>query len=186
VDFTRRFKAARDFYKAQVGTKMKLEKMAKNDDKWDETDANTVKECHDQENGRLMALLYMENADQNKYGSVIKGLMDQYPKTGDMGYMCTTYALVKVYSWDKTFPSIEGCDGCNQELSHSNPCKRILGVVDDQQQYQEGYDIFQPIAAKEGMFVEACRSSFWMLYPEPGHRFRDILEIASKCDIKRM
>jgi hypothetical protein len=35
-----------------------------------------------------MALLYMENADQNKYGSVIKGLMDQfslnqdqYPKT---------------------------------------------------------------------------------------------------------
>jgi hypothetical protein len=44
VDFTRRFKAARDFYETQVGTKMKLEKMAKNDDKWDKTDANAVEE----------------------------------------------------------------------------------------------------------------------------------------------
>jgi hypothetical protein len=31
VDFTRRFKAARDFHESQVGTKMKIKKMAKID-----------------------------------------------------------------------------------------------------------------------------------------------------------
>jgi hypothetical protein len=38
ADFTRRFKAARDFHEAQVGTKMKIEKMAKIDEKWDNMD----------------------------------------------------------------------------------------------------------------------------------------------------
>jgi hypothetical protein len=88
VDFTRRFKAARDFHEAQVGTKMNIEKMAKIDEKWDETDDQVMKECFDRASARLMALLYLENSDQNKHGSVIKGLMDQlsldqdqYPKT---------------------------------------------------------------------------------------------------------
>jgi hypothetical protein len=47
-----------------------------------------MKECHEQANVRLMALMYLESADRNKYGTVLKGLMDQfslnqdqYPKT---------------------------------------------------------------------------------------------------------
>jgi hypothetical protein len=71
--------------KAQIGTKMKIDNMAKRDEQWDATDGA---DCHDRASARLMALLYMENTDQNKYGSVRKGLMDQfspdqdqYPKT---------------------------------------------------------------------------------------------------------
>jgi hypothetical protein len=47
VGFTRRFKAARGFYNAQVGIKMKLEKMAKANDKWDETDAGVTGQVED-------------------------------------------------------------------------------------------------------------------------------------------
>jgi hypothetical protein len=44
VDDTRRFKAARDFYEAQLGEKMRCKKLARADDEWDETDNNKVKE----------------------------------------------------------------------------------------------------------------------------------------------
>jgi hypothetical protein len=91
VDFTRRFKAARYFYNVQVGTKMKLEKMAKADDKWDDTDAGVIKECHDQASGRLLALLYMENADQNKYGPLwtsFPSIRISTPRPSTMPQMC--------------------------------------------------------------------------------------------------
>jgi hypothetical protein len=88
VDYTRRFKTAKEFLEAQLGGKLKIDKKAKEDEEWDETDATKMKECHEQANARLMALMYLENADQNKYGTVLKGLMDQfslnqdqYPKT---------------------------------------------------------------------------------------------------------
>jgi hypothetical protein len=78
VDYTRRFKAARDFYKAQQGDKITCEKMAKADDEWDETDNKKMKECRKRASARLISLLYMKNADQNKYGLVLKGLTEQY------------------------------------------------------------------------------------------------------------
>jgi hypothetical protein len=47
-----------------------------------------MEECHEKALARLMALLYLENADQAKYGSILRGLgnqfslnQDQYPKT---------------------------------------------------------------------------------------------------------
>jgi hypothetical protein len=88
VDYTRCFKTAKDFLEAQLGGKLKIDKMAKEDEDWDETNATKMKECNEQANARLMALMYLENADQNKYWTVSKGLMDQfsldqdqYPKT---------------------------------------------------------------------------------------------------------
>jgi hypothetical protein len=60
--------------------------MAKRDEQWDA--GTVVKDCHNRASARLIALLYMENADQKKYSYVLKGLMDQfslnqdqYPKT---------------------------------------------------------------------------------------------------------
>jgi hypothetical protein len=88
VDYTRRFKTAKEFLEAQLGGKLKIDKMAKEDEEWDETNAVKMKECDEQANARLMALMYLENADQNIYGTVLKGPMDQfsldqdqYPKT---------------------------------------------------------------------------------------------------------
>jgi hypothetical protein len=88
VDYTRRFKTAKEFLEAQLGGKLKIDEMAKEDEEWDETKATKMKECHERANARLMALTYLENVDQNKCGTVLKGLMDQfsldqdqYPKT---------------------------------------------------------------------------------------------------------
>jgi hypothetical protein len=44
VDFTRRFKAARDYHEAQVGMKMKIEKMVKIDEKWNDKADQVMKE----------------------------------------------------------------------------------------------------------------------------------------------
>jgi hypothetical protein len=88
VDCTRCFRTAKDFFEAQLRGKLSIEKMANEDEEWDDTDDAKMKECHEQANARLMALLYLENVDQNKYGTVLQGLMDQfslsqdqYPKT---------------------------------------------------------------------------------------------------------
>jgi hypothetical protein len=73
---------------SHVGSKLKIEKMAKADPAWDPQDQAVMEECHEKAFARLMALLYMENADQTKYGSILKGLgdqfslnQDQYPKS---------------------------------------------------------------------------------------------------------
>jgi hypothetical protein len=39
VDYTSRFKTAKDFLEAQLGGKLKIDKMAKEDEEWDETNA---------------------------------------------------------------------------------------------------------------------------------------------------
>jgi hypothetical protein len=54
VDYTRHFKTAKEFLEAQLGGKLKIDKMAKEDEEWDETDATKVKECHERANARLM------------------------------------------------------------------------------------------------------------------------------------
>jgi hypothetical protein len=62
VDFTRRFKAARDFHESQVGTKMKIKKMAKIDKEWDDKDDKIMKQCFDRASARCMALLLIPNS----------------------------------------------------------------------------------------------------------------------------
>jgi hypothetical protein len=42
-----------------------------------------MKECRNRASARLISLLYMENEDQNKYGSVLKGLTEQYSLNQD-------------------------------------------------------------------------------------------------------
>jgi hypothetical protein len=55
VDYTRCVKTAKEFLEAQLGGKLKIDKMAKEDEEWDETNATKMKECHEQANSRLMA-----------------------------------------------------------------------------------------------------------------------------------
>jgi hypothetical protein len=73
----------RKTFGSAAGSKLNIDKMAKEDEEWDETNAT-----NERADARLMVLMYLENVDQNKYGTVLKGLMDQflldqdqYPKT---------------------------------------------------------------------------------------------------------
>ena len=45
IDYSRRFMGARDVLKSQVGGKLVLHKIAREDPKWDETDDNKMREC---------------------------------------------------------------------------------------------------------------------------------------------
>jgi hypothetical protein len=88
VDYTRRFKSSRDVLESHVGGKMEFIKMAKTEVMWSDTDLDKQKACLDQSYQRLIALLYLQNSEQRKYGSVLNGLasqfalkQNQYPRT---------------------------------------------------------------------------------------------------------
>ncbi|KAG7374509.1 hypothetical protein IV203_013604 [Nitzschia inconspicua] len=92
-DYTKRFRVALEVYKSHTNADdplgpMNLRKIAKNIPGHDENDKGKVAECSKKANEQLMATLYMMNADQNKYGSILKGLQtqfslgkNQFPKT---------------------------------------------------------------------------------------------------------
>ncbi|KAG7371066.1 reverse transcriptase RNA-dependent DNA polymerase [Nitzschia inconspicua] len=92
-DYTKRFRVALEVYKSHTNADdpsgpMNLRKIAKNMPGYDENDKDKVAECGKKANEQLMATLYMMNADQNKYGSILKGLQtqfslgnNQFPKT---------------------------------------------------------------------------------------------------------
>ena len=76
VDYTRRFKSARD-------GKLKLQKLAENHEDWDENDEKVKKECYDKVYQAFIANLYLENADRTKYGTLTTGLATQYSLGND-------------------------------------------------------------------------------------------------------
>jgi hypothetical protein len=86
IDYTGRFKSARDILQAQIGGPVKLTKVVKEM----KLKAPSVSEevLEKQAFEQLMTFIYIKNADRNKYGSVIIGLAtqfsldnNQYPKT---------------------------------------------------------------------------------------------------------
>lgn len=61
--------------------------MAESDPQWDPDNPDNHPECYDNAYNRLIAQLFLENADQSKYGSILRNLssqfslkQDQYPK----------------------------------------------------------------------------------------------------------
>jgi hypothetical protein len=59
VDYTRRFNSARDIMESHIGSKLKMEKMAKADPAWNNQDQAVIEECHERAFARLMAFLYL-------------------------------------------------------------------------------------------------------------------------------
>ena len=87
VDYTMRFKSARDIFKSHIGGKMKIKKLAASIEGWDDNDESTHATCYNKAYDAFVSLLYLENANKNKYGSLLTGLstqfslgQDQYPK----------------------------------------------------------------------------------------------------------
>jgi hypothetical protein len=62
---------------------MRLKKMAKSDPLQDNTDQATQEVCYEHASNKVLALLCLENADQSKHRTLLKGLSDQYSLNQD-------------------------------------------------------------------------------------------------------
>ncbi|MGL5935619.1 MAG: hypothetical protein ACRCZI_08340, partial [Cetobacterium sp.] len=101
VNYTRRFKSAKDVLESFYGSNLLLPKMTENDPNYNSDDRDAVEECAKSASARFYSLLLLQNADQNKYGSVLKGLESQYSLGVDQ-YPKTLVAAIQVLS-DHTF-----------------------------------------------------------------------------------
>lgn len=87
-DYTKRFKVARDVLVSHLGGPIIFSKIIEKTDAYKSEDAERIKAEQKVQFNRYLAVLYLENADQAKYGSILSGLStqltlknDQYPKT---------------------------------------------------------------------------------------------------------
>ena len=85
-EYTKRFKTARD--ESHIGGPIELTKYMKQMKDYDESDVNTVDKCRKKVFQLILAFLYLENSDKQKYGSLMSGLQtqqslgnNQYPKS---------------------------------------------------------------------------------------------------------
>jgi uncharacterized protein with GYD domain len=86
-DYMRRFKTAREILESHLGGPLILTKFMKTMKDYDLLDAIKTEDCIRRASEQLFAFLYLENTDQAKYGSLLKGLNsqkslghDQYPR----------------------------------------------------------------------------------------------------------
>ena len=86
-DYTRRFKTSMEILESHIGGPLQLPKYVKTMDGYDETSPSKKRELANQASEQLFTYIYLENADQKKYGTVLKSLNsqkslgnDQHPK----------------------------------------------------------------------------------------------------------
>eukprot|EP00978_Attheya_sp_CCMP212_P040003 scaffold213862_cov26-Attheya_sp.AAC.1 len=87
-DYTKRFKTSRDVLESHIGGPIVLTKSVEQMKDYDASNADAVKKCNEIAFAQMLSLMYMENSDQKKYGSLLKGLNgqqslghNQYPTT---------------------------------------------------------------------------------------------------------
>ena len=87
-DYTRRFKTSAEILESHIGGPMILVKYVKTMKGYDVADAPKADKMIKQAHEALLAFLYLENSDQEKYGQIIQNLNsqkslgnDQYPKS---------------------------------------------------------------------------------------------------------
>jgi hypothetical protein len=86
-DYTRRFKTSGEILESHLGGPIILSKFVKTMNGYDPKDLIKTDQCIEKASEQLFTFLYLENADQAKHGSLLKGLNsqkslghDQYPK----------------------------------------------------------------------------------------------------------
>jgi len=87
-DYTRRFRVAKHVMESHIGGPIILSKIVENMPGYDEKNKDRCEKYQRDAYGKLMAYVYLHNADQAKYGSILRGLNtqqslgnNQYPKT---------------------------------------------------------------------------------------------------------
>ena len=87
-EYTKRFKTSKEILESHVGAPIILRKFVQSMPTYDVNDLPVVDRLIHEANEQLMAFIYLENADNKKYGTVLTNLNsqkslgnDQYPKT---------------------------------------------------------------------------------------------------------
>jgi hypothetical protein len=87
-DYTRRFKTLTEILESHLGGPLILEKYVRTMESYDENEVDKTNKMIAKASEGLYAFLYLENSDQDKYGSIISNLNlqkslgnDQYPRT---------------------------------------------------------------------------------------------------------
>ena len=78
MDFVKWFKQNRDIIKSQIGTGLLDQYCERKESYKNETDDDKKKEMKYDEWNKLMAFCLLRSVDQNKYGSLVKGLSQQF------------------------------------------------------------------------------------------------------------
>jgi len=88
TEYTRKFKAAKDIIVSHLGVPLNLAKYVKTMSKYDANNPDKHKVLTKQSQEQFLAFLFLENADQSKYGTLMRNLNsqkslgnDEYPKT---------------------------------------------------------------------------------------------------------
>jgi hypothetical protein len=88
LDYTRRFKTAKEILESQLGSPLILKKFVMSAEGFDETNFTKTNLMLEKASEQGFAFLYLENADQTKYGTILTNLHsqkslgnDQFPKT---------------------------------------------------------------------------------------------------------
>ena len=103
-DNTKRFKVAKYVMESHFGGPIILTQCVEQVDNYYATNQKMVKICVEEAHDLMLGLLYLENADQLKYGSILKGLSaqqslgnNQYPK-----YITKANELLSNHPFDRT------------------------------------------------------------------------------------
>jgi hypothetical protein len=111
---------------------MRLKKMAKSDN----TDQAIQEACYEPASDKVLALLYLENSDQIKYGTLLKGLSDQYSLNQDQ-YLKTINHAMNVLSNHHFDLKYYEKKQKNQEKENKNKNKEGKSGKEDESDQQE-------------------------------------------------
>ena len=108
-DYTIRFKTARDLLKDHIGCPIVLRKYMEKMPGYDAKDKGVVKKFEKEAFEEFTAYFYLNNADQKRYGTVLKGLHaqqnlnnDQYPKkVADANQVLNEHPVDNASEWKK-------------------------------------------------------------------------------------
>ena len=78
IDYTARFKSARDVFKAQIGGTISLTKFMESMDGYNATSVAAVAQCQSKACNKFLAYIYLDNADESKHGSLMSTLATQW------------------------------------------------------------------------------------------------------------
>ena len=104
-DYARRFKTSEEILKSHMEGPLIIPGAVRDHEHWDENDPDQIVKCQDEVYNRFLSYLFLEQADQSKYGSLVTGLStqhslqnDQYPKT-----MSQATSVLSSHAFDQAY-----------------------------------------------------------------------------------
>ena len=77
-DYTDRFHVAREVLESHIGGPIILTKIVEKMDGYKENEPDKIEICQKKAFNQFLGFLYLENADQAKYGTILTGLSTQH------------------------------------------------------------------------------------------------------------